>query len=100
MKILNANFEVRDLNQPSNCIRLRIKVDNGSLSISQPMYIANFIKKYGQTTAKTVKIPMQAKMILEKDPKIPREAEKIDKTKYQEIIGSLLHLSVFSRPDI
>lgn len=43
---------------------------------------------------------MQANISLEKEPKVPGEAVKIDRTQYQELIGSLLHLSVYSRPDI
>lgn len=39
-------------------------------------------------------------MLIEKNPSVPGEAEKVDRTKYQELIGSLLHLSVYSRPDI
>ncbi|KAM7358216.1 uncharacterized protein ACRADG_003276 [Cochliomyia hominivorax] len=43
---------------------------------------------------------MQPKINLEKEPTIPGEGEKEEKKKFQEIIGSLLHLAIFSRPDI
>lgn len=43
---------------------------------------------------------MQPKLCLEKDPKIAGEAEKIDTKKSQELIGSLLHLSVFNCSDM
>lgn len=99
-KLLSNNFEIRDLKEPKHCLGLEICKENDSLSICQPGYIESIIDKYGLSNAKSVKIPMQPKTNLEKEPKIVGEREKVDQTKYQEIIGSLLHLSVFSRPDI
>lgn len=37
---------------------------------------------------------------MEKEPQIDGEREHVDRHQYQELIGSLLHLSTFSRPDI
>lgn len=49
---------------------------------------------------KSNKVPMKSKLNLEKEPTIPGEGEKVDKTGCKEIIGSLLHLAIFSRPDV
>ncbi|XP_037809212.1 uncharacterized protein LOC119601988 [Lucilia sericata] len=90
IKLISENFEIRDIKEPKHCIGLEIIQDSESLSICQPGYIQNLIEKNGLLNAKSVKIPMQSKINLEKEPKIPGEGEKVDKTKYQEIIGSLL----------
>lgn len=97
---LKNNFEIKVLGIPKHCIGLEVEVETNMIAISQPGYTENLIRKYGQENSKPTKIPMLPKQSLEKNPKIPGEAENINKTKYQEIIGSLLHLSVFSRPDI
>ncbi|XP_036345803.1 uncharacterized protein LOC118755056, partial [Rhagoletis pomonella] len=97
---LQRNFEVRDMKVPKHCIGLEIDIQPGSISISQPGYIKNLVSKYGMENAKTANIPMQSKIRLEKEPTISGEGVKINRKTYQEIVGSLLHLAVFSRPDI
>ena len=70
------------------------------MSISQRGYIKNLITKYNLENVKSVEIPMQLKLKLQINPSIEGENQNVDKTKYQELIGSLLHLAIFSRPDI
>ena len=93
-------FDIRDMKEPKNYIGLNIKYKRESMSISQPGYIIKLAEKYGQVNCKSTKLPMQVKINLEKEPKIPGEAEKCDQTIYQELIGSVLHLSIYFRPDI
>lgn len=97
---LQDHFDIRDMGVPKHCIGLEVDVKDGEISISQPGYISSIVKKYGLENCKPVKIPMQANIKLEKEPTISGEAEKVDEKLYQEIIGSLLYLSLYSRPDI
>ena len=75
------------MKEPKNCIGLNIKYKRGSMSISQPGYIIKLAEKYGQVNCQSTKLPMQVKINLEKETKIPGEAE-------------LRNLLVYSRPDI
>lgn len=97
---LKDNFDIRDMGIPKHCIGLEVNVKKDEISISQPGYIVNLVKKYGLENSKPVKIPMQPNIKLEKEPSISGEAEKVEEKYYQEIIGSLLYLSLYSRPDI
>lgn len=50
--------------------------------------------------SKPSSIPMQVKLKLEKEPDVVGENKLVDTSKYQELIGSIMHLAVYSRPDI
>lgn len=100
VKKLQLNFDIRDLGTPKHCIGLEIDVKPDGVSISQPGYITNLAKKYGLENCKPVKIPMAANTKLEREPMTAGEGEKVDEKIYQELIGSLLYISLHSRPDI
>lgn len=97
---LSHSFEVRDLGCPSLCIGLEISKEQESHSSCQTSFIEKLISKYNLQYAKSFNTPMQPKLKLEREPSIDGENEPIECLKYQELIGSLMHLSVFNRPDI
>lgn len=99
---LENEFDIRDLGEPKLTIGLEITRDRlrGTLSISQSSYIRNLLKDYNLFNCSPRKLPMPPKTKLEKEPRIDGEKQQVNQRNYQKLIGSLLHLSIFSRPDI
>ncbi|GJR64031.1 hypothetical protein Tco_0010096 [Tanacetum coccineum] len=62
---------------------------------NQSKYIKEMLKKFGLEDPKPTKTPMSTEIKLTKDD----EADSVDSTKYQGMIGSLLYLTA-SMPDI
>ncbi|GJX64901.1 hypothetical protein Tco_0299244 [Tanacetum coccineum] len=62
---------------------------------NQSKYIKEMLKKFGLEDSKPTKTPMSTEIKLTKDD----EADSVDSSKYQGMIGSLLYLTT-SRPDI
>ncbi|GJR40599.1 hypothetical protein Tco_0387036 [Tanacetum coccineum] len=62
---------------------------------NQSKYIKEMLKKFGLEDSKPTKTPMSTEIKLTKDD----EADSVDSSKYQGMIGSLLYLTA-SRPDI
>ena len=65
--------------------------------IGQPTYTDNLLRKFGMENAKPVKTPVDTSIKL---VKTTEGEENTDQKMYQSAVGSLLYLSVATRPDI
>ena len=65
--------------------------------IGQPAYTHNLLQKFGMENAKPVKTPVDTSTKLVKASEVE---DSIDQRLYQSAVGSLLYLSVATRPDI
>ena len=65
------------------------------LLLSQEKYTEKLLKKFDYYDFKSVSTPYDVNSKLKKN-----RGESISQTQYAQIIGSLLHLMSFSRPDI
>ncbi|GJR99511.1 retrovirus-related pol polyprotein from transposon TNT 1-94 [Tanacetum coccineum] len=74
---------------------LQIKQMEDEIFFNQSKYIKEMLKKFGLEDSKPTKTPMSTEIKFTKDD----EANYVDYTKYQGMIGSLLYLTA-SRPDI
>src|SRR5438270_5485940 len=74
-----------------------IRNQHGSISINQTGYIDRMLARFQTTDAHSMKVPLDSSLPLLKAMPLDKRA---DLKLYQEIIGSLNHLAVFSRPDI
>ncbi|KRX47242.1 Retrovirus-related Pol polyprotein from transposon TNT 1-94, partial [Trichinella sp. T9] len=97
-KQLNKYIEVKDLGEVSYYLGIQIerKLD-GTFLIHQKNKIMQLLESCSMQEAKPVAIPMETNylsLLDEPSPVLP------DKTKYRCIIGSLLHISNVTRPDI
>lgn len=94
---LSSEFEVKDLGMAKNCLGMEIKHDrvNGVLALSQENYIDQLLKRFNMTDCKTVKTPIETKLDF-----LNETENKTDDVPYQALIGSLMYLSVLTRPDI
>lgn len=78
IKLLNKNFDIRDLGMRKHCISPEVEVKDIQISISQPRYINNIIKKYGLENCKPARFTHATRFKDRKGAKIPKEAEKVD----------------------
>ncbi|GKA94685.1 retrovirus-related pol polyprotein from transposon TNT 1-94 [Tanacetum coccineum] len=74
---------------------LQIKQIEDGIFFNQSKYIKEMLKKFGLEDSKPTKTPMSTEIKLTKED----EADSVDSSKYQGMIGSLLYLTA-SRPDI
>lgn len=93
-------FDVRDLGESSFFLGMEIERDRAekTLKLSQKRLTSELVDKYGLADVKMKTTPLSVSVKLVKG----EESELIDKEKfgYSELIGSLLYLSVCTRPDI
>jgi hypothetical protein len=95
---LSSKFALHDLGTAGTFIGFDIKRDHaaGTLRISQRKMIAEVLSNYGMTSVRTVSTALSP------GTKLTKAGEPLDKTThpYSELIGSLLYISVCTRPDI
>ena len=72
-------------------------LEDGTVWIGQPSYTESILKHCGMIDAKAVKTPANPGMKLNK---ATDESECVDPELYQSVVGKLLYLSSWSRPDI
>lgn len=89
-------FKIKYLGEVRNCLGMRVTQDkkNGTITPDQESYINRLLKWFNITDTKIVSTPMEIGLNLSREndicPQIP----------YQQLIGSLMYLSVLTRPDI
>ena len=103
---LKSKWEITELGEPRLALGIAISRDrnNRSITLTQTSKIDRLVEEYGQSDARTVDTPMVAGLQLRRpDKTAPISAdvqEWIDKTPYRSLVGSLMYLSVATRPDI
>ena len=90
-----TKFEMKDMSEVSVILGVKIIRKGDSILLSQEKYTKKLLKKFGYYDFKSVSTPYDANSKLKKN-----RGESISQTQYVQIIGSLLHLMSFSRPDI
>ena len=99
-KKFEKRFKIKAQDQVDLFLGIRVKHDtvNRSISISQQHYIEACLKKFGLCDCKGVDTPMTTSRLSTKDQpeKVNPETQGI----YREMVGSLLYISSWTRPDI
>ncbi|GJV87069.1 retrovirus-related pol polyprotein from transposon TNT 1-94 [Tanacetum coccineum] len=94
-KILHDKFEMSMIGELNFFLDLQIKQMEEGIFFNQSKYIKVMLKKFGLEDSKPTKTSMSTEIKLTKDD----EADSVDSSKYQGMIGSLLYLTT-SRSDI
>lgn len=96
---LAENFNVKDLGELSYFLGVKIVQDckAGTIWIGQPIYTEGILKKYGMENCKPVATPADPGLKLTKGTE---DSEYVKEKHYQSMVGSLLYLSMRTRPDI
>lgn len=95
---LKTVFDIHDIGDAGTFIGLDITRDRsaGTLKLSQRRMTVELVQKYGLSSAKIKSTPLSV------SAKLTKQGEALDRSQhgYAELIGSLLYLSVCTRPDI
>ena len=94
---LAKHFKVENKGPPRTFLGLNIIRNARYLAINQTGYIHRMLERFKMTGAYTAETPMDASLPLLKAQENDRLANVQE---YQELVGSLNHASIFSRPDI
>lgn len=94
---LASRFKMKDLGKLHYCLGINIEQDGKTIKLHQKHYILQMLKRFGMENANPVSTPADANVNLVKDDGVSKPVEA---KYYQAIVGSLLYLSVATRPDI
>lgn len=93
---LSSQFKIKDLGEVKQCLGMNVKFNKveGTVTLSQENYIDTLLKRFQMTDCKTVETPMESKLNVNLSQNVNNQVP------YQQLIGSLMYLSVLTRPDI
>ena len=96
---LSRKFSTKDLGKLSYFLGMKIEQneENGSVSIGQQAYTESLLEKFGMKDCNPVSTPVDISLKL---TPMNEEDDCVDQPQYQSVIGSLMYLSVSTRPDI
>ena len=92
---LASKFDMKDMGEASVILGVKIIRKGDSIMLTQEHYVEKLLTKYGHSNVTPVSTPYDANTQLKKN-----KGEPVAQREYAQIIGSLLHLMNFSRPDI
>ena len=98
---LQEEYQMRDLGPVQNFLGMRITRDRAArtIAIDQESYIEEALGTFQMLDASPARTPLAAGTVLVKaDPKLPIDFAL--RTKYQSLIGTLLYITLGTRPDI
>jgi hypothetical protein len=91
---LSKNFKMVDLGRANWILGTKIDKIDGRIRVHQQKYVNDILEKFGMKDCKPVRTPIE----------VPRPEKDDDpferKDLYQSLVGSLIYLSIVSRPDI
>jgi hypothetical protein len=97
-KLLGAVVDVRDLGEATYCLRMEVTGDQEAraLKLTQRKLTGELLARYGMEAARRKSVPINP------GEKVVRDGEPLDRERYpySELVGSLLYLSVCTRPNI
>ena len=96
---LASQYRLKDMGELHYFLGVKVVQDptKSQIWIGQPSYIENVLKKFGMEDSKAIDTPMDPNLNL---CKATEECTLCDQEQYQSAVGSLLYLSVKTRPDI
>lgn len=101
---LHRNFKMKDMGEVSSILGIRIKREKKYkfVTIDQEGYIKEILKRFKMTDCNMVTTPLDCnqKLTVSMGPQNKKEEAEMRKIPYRQAIGSLLFLSIISRPDI
>ena len=92
---LLSKFDMKDMGEASVILGVRIIRKGYSIILSQQRYVEKLLKKFGHSDSNPVSTPYDSNSKLVKN-----RGDPVNQNQYAQVIGSLLHLMNFSRPDI
>ena len=77
-------------------------MEKGTVCLHQSLYVRNLLKRFNMEDARVVRTPADSNVTLckEMSPQTKGEMSEMEKIPYRSLLGALLHLANFTRPDI
>ncbi|KAL0544038.1 hypothetical protein IC582_019149 [Cucumis melo] len=101
---LAAKFQMKDLGEAQYVLGIQIIRDrkNKTLALSQATYIDKMLVRYSMQNSKKGLLPFRHGVHLSKEqcPKTPQEVEDMRRIPYASVVGSLMYVMLYTRPDI
>ncbi|KAF7372211.1 Integrase catalytic domain-containing protein [Mycena venus] len=102
---LRSKWAITDLGDAQFCLGIAIVRDpeRRTVSLSQTALIDRIIEQFHQTDAYAVATPMETKLNLQRSESITlsrEDAERLATIPFRALVGSLMYLSIGTRPDI
>lgn len=96
---LAERFDMKDLGELNHYLGVKIVQNrgDGTIWIGQSAYTEEVLKKFGMESCKPVTTPVEVGVKLTQGTD---DSEYVDAAHYQSVVGSLLYLSMRTRPDI
>nr|GEU70706.1 putative ribonuclease H-like domain-containing protein [Tanacetum cinerariifolium] len=94
-KLMKDKFQMSSMGELTFFLGLQVKQKPDGIFISQDIYVAKILRKFGLTDGKSASTPIDTEKPLLKDP----DGEDVDVHTYRSMIGSLMYLTS-SRPGI
>lgn len=94
---LGKRFQLKDMGELHYFLGVSVQQRSHEIWIGQPTYTQAVIKKFGMEHCKPANTPVTPGTKLLKGT---QQSKIVDATLYQSAVGSLLHLSGWTRPDI
>ena len=96
-KTLTSRFKMTDLGQLRWYLGMRVQYKDNMITLDQEQYVTKMLERFHMTNAKPQGTPIASgadkKLVLCKD-------DKPTNSPYRELVGSLLYLTLSTRPDI
>nr|GEX57337.1 putative ribonuclease H-like domain-containing protein [Tanacetum cinerariifolium] len=94
-KLIKDKFQMSSIGELTFFLGLQVKQNDDGIFISQDLYVAKILRKFGFTDVKSASTPIEIEKPLLKDP----DGEDVDVYIYMSMIGSLMY-PISSRLDI
>ena len=94
---LSKKIEIKDLGKLNHFLGITVEQEDDSAWIGQPSYTRDLLENFQMQDCKPMSTPADPSMKL---LKATDEDEVVNKLQYQSAIGSLMYLSLCTRPDI
>lgn len=92
---LADELEIKDLGKAANVLSIKVEQTEGRVMLSQKLYIEKVISDFGMTECKPSKVILPSGYTAAEN-----DEQEFDSTIYRSAVGSLLHLSNNTRPDL
>ena len=96
IKEMESTFKLVDLGPANWILGMKVEMSGSTISIHQEKYANDILLKYEMGECKPVATPAVARASTQEENSKPFE----DHHKYMSLVGSLIYLSVVTRPDI
>ena len=95
----SQEFQVKDMGELHHFLGMKVVQDQetGNVWIGQKSYLENILRSFGMENCKAIRTPVDASTKL---MKAVHNDTDVDQKLYQSAVGSLLYLSLATRPDI